>query len=179
MKTVERPIFLVGFMGSGKTTVGKVLAKKLQAQLIDLDQLIVEKATRSIPEIFQEFGEDYFRKLESETLFTLSFNAPKIVALGGGTFVAEQNREFIKKKGFSIWLNCDFDELVGRLKQDNSRPLYRADNLEQFHKLYLSRLSSYSQADLQIDVTKKRPNQVARQIMEVILKTSGLQKFYS
>src|SRR5437660_1222425 len=120
----KRSIFLTGFMGSGKTTLGKILANRLQWEFIDLDELIIERAGRSIPEIFSEFGEAHFRLLEREALRSLAARSPAVVALGGGVFVSDENRALVAEQGISIWLDCDLDEILKRLGNDKTRPLY-------------------------------------------------------
>ena len=100
-------IFLIGFMSSGKSSIGRQLAKKLKRDFIDLDQLIEKDYGRSIPQIFEEEGEEAFRKMESEALHSLPNNKGLILALGGGTPCSEKNIEFIKKNGISVYLKIE------------------------------------------------------------------------
>lgn len=146
-----RNIFLVGFMGVGKTSVGSALAQKLNYKFIDLDKLIVEQENFSIKDIFSKFGEDYFRDIEHKTLKTLINHTNTVIALGGGTFTFERNRDLIQRNGVSIWLDCDLEIILSRLSNDTSRPLY--SNPKQMQELLSKRLSAYRQANFTINVS--------------------------
>ena len=163
-----RNIFLVGFMGSGKSTIGRALAERLQREFIDLDELIVERAGRSIPDIFAQFGEAYFRTLERETLRTLESGSAAVVALGGGAFVSDENRAIVAKLGLSIWLDCTLDKILERLGSDRTRPLYSGRSPEQLAELLASRTPSYSLADLQIDVTQLDVSEAVEKIISLL-----------
>jgi shikimate kinase len=155
-------IFLIGFMGSGKSAVGLALADRMAREFIDLDALIVKNAGRAIAEIFAQDGEAYFRELEFETLRSLRQNEA-IVALGGGAFIAERNRAIIESRGISIWLDCALDAILARLGEDKSRPLYR--NPEQMAQLLAARAPIYALADLRIDVTNLSVNEIVDRLM--------------
>ncbi|MFY9225777.1 MAG: shikimate kinase [Blastocatellia bacterium] len=144
-------IFLVGFMGVGKTSVGSVLAQKLNYKFIDLDKLIVEQENSSIKDIFSKFGEEYFREIEHKTLETIINYTNSVIALGGGAFTFERNRNLIQQNGISIWLECDLDVILSRLSNDISRPLY--SNPQQMQELLNSRLSAYRQANFTLNVS--------------------------
>ncbi len=121
---MDQTIFLTGFMGSGKTSVGKKLANKLEKQFYDLDRFIEEKEGKSISEIFREIGESGFRELESKYLRELANQQNAVIALGGGTPCFSNNMEFIKSNGISIYLKLDESILVGRLRTNKTkRPL--------------------------------------------------------
>src|SRR5437870_5642012 len=120
----RRSIFLVGFMGSGKSTIGQALASHLKREFVDLDEVIVERAGRSIPEIFSGVGEDYFRALEREALKELAAGQPSVVALGGGAFVSDENRALVREQGIAVWLDCALETIIERLGEDDTRPLY-------------------------------------------------------
>ncbi len=119
-------IYLIGFMGCGKTTVGKKLASKLGKPFIDLDLQIEEEQGRSIRQIFEEFGEDYFRKLESETLKSISKLESFVLSVGGGTPCHSGNIDFMKKTGLTIYLEMTPAQLASRIRQNKSkRPLVK------------------------------------------------------
>lgn len=164
----KRNIFLVGFMGSGKSTIGRALAERLQREFIDLDELIVERAGRSIPDIFAQFGEAYFRTLERETLRALESGSAAVVALGGGAFVSDENRAIVAELGLSIWLDCALDKILERLGSDRTRPLYSGRSPEQLAELLASRKPSYSLADLQIDVTQLDVSEAVEKIISLL-----------
>lgn len=161
-------IFLVGFMGVGKTSVGSVLAQKLNYKFIDLDKLIVEQENSSIKNIFSKFGEEYFRELEHKTLETIINYTNSVIALGGGAFTFERNRNLIQPNGISIWLECDLDVILSRLSNDISRPLY--SNPQQMQELLNSRLSAYRQANFTLNVSNLTIDETVNKIIYLIKK---------
>lgn len=151
----EQHIYLTGFMGSGKSTIGKQLANDLNRQFIDTDQLIEQQSSRSIPEIFEQFGEQYFRRLETELIKTVSAKKPAIISLGGGAFIQSQNRDIIRNSGLTIYLQWTVETLFDRLKNCSDRPLLvhiEPDN-RFFHinDMLLQRERFYNQADVIIN----------------------------
>ncbi|MBK7997005.1 MAG: shikimate kinase [Blastocatellia bacterium] len=155
-------------MGVGKTSVGSVLAQKLSYKFVDLDKLIVEQENFSIKDIFSKFGEEYFREIEHKTLETIINYTDSIIALGGGTFTFERNRNLIQQNGISIWLDCDLDVILSRLSNDTLRPLY--SNPKQMQELLNSRLSAYSQANFTVDVSNLTIDETVNNIISVIRK---------
>ncbi len=148
-------IYIVGFMGSGKTTIGKALAARLGWDFIDLDDEIVARAGKSIPEVFENDGEPAFRKLESDCLRAqtrmVCTGRARVVGLGGGTFVDEGNRELIEEAGVSIWLDAPASALWERVKAETHRPL--AQDEEAFRERHGSRREAYSRSDFRVDAT--------------------------
>jgi shikimate kinase len=155
-------IFLVGFMGSGKTVVGQALAERLGFEFVDLDELIVERAGKPIKEIFLESGEAAFRELEQEALKQVVSRDKIVVALGGGAFVSEANRRLIKAVGISVWLDCPIEVILARLEGAMDRPLFQSP--EQVQELLASRLSAYQQADVRIAADHGQPEEIADEI---------------
>ena len=156
-------IFLVGFMGAGKSTIGPLLARQLNWNFIDLDQEIEREEGRPISQIFAEQGEDYFRQRETIALQELKKKGPSVVAMGGGTFIQDANRLLIHDLGYSVFLDCAFEIIVQRCPQDGSRPLlHSSGNLQ---ALYASRLPYYQKSDFRIDVSSLVPEQIANMIL--------------
>ena len=150
-------IYVVGFMGSGKTTIGQALAKRLGWDFVDLDDEIEARAGKSIPEVFEQEGEPAFRKLESDCLKDqtrlVCSGRARVVGLGGGTFVDERNRELIEESGVSIWLDAPASLLWERVKAETHRPL--AQDEEAFRERHGGRRDAYSQADFRVDATQE------------------------
>jgi len=145
-------IFLTGFMGAGKTTVGRLLAARLEVPFVDLDEEIERRTGRSIPEFFAAGAEEAFRALEREVLEEIAGRDPVVVAVGGGTLVEPERLARAKSRGLVVWLNPAFATLVGRMtpRGKSDRPLFR-DEASAF-ELYRARLAAYRLADLTIDV---------------------------
>ncbi|MGE5520819.1 MAG: shikimate kinase [Candidatus Dadabacteria bacterium] len=150
-------IFLIGFMGCGKTHWGKLLSQKLQIPFFDLDEKIVEREGKEIPQIFAELGEEYFRMLEKDVLHLLTESHETFVmACGGGTPCFFNNIDYMKKSGATVWIHSTTDSLYNRLlKEKEQRPLVKAipDNqLRPFIiKKYADRKIFYQQADVFIN----------------------------
>lgn len=149
MKTDK--IYLVGFMGSGKTTVGRALAARLDWRAEDIDERIEAREQRTIATIFARDGEAYFRSVERQVLLDLLPLRHAVVATGGGTFVDPDNRALIKRNGWSVWLDVPLARLVDRLPSDGRRPL-AADRV-QFERLYEARRDAYRQAHQRVDAS--------------------------
>jgi shikimate kinase len=159
-------IFLVGFMGAGKTTVGRLLAGRLGAPFVDLDQEIEQRAGGTIREIFERHGEPEFRRLEMETLHeVLAGGGDAVIATGGGTVTSEAGARLVTAAGLSVWLNPSFATIVGRIggRGKADRPLLRDE--AQALELYRRRLAAYRRADLTVDVgAGEAPEEVAARI---------------
>ena len=143
-------IFLVGFMGSGKTTIGRELAVRIDAPFFDLDELIESAEKSSIKEIFAEKGEPYFRKRERDLLRSTRHLQSAVIATGGGTFTFDENIQFIQSEGLSVFLSATYALLRSRIEGKDNRPLFR-DDLST-HELYANRIRYYRMADIAIDV---------------------------
>lgn len=161
-------IYLVGFMGSGKSTAGRMLAKRLGWNFVDIDCLIEEAAGMPIPVIFDERGEAEFRRLESEEIeraaTAVSQGKPSVIALGGGAFAQPGNAAVVAGHGVSIWLDVTLELANVRCRESRNRPLAR-DPVE-FERLYHARRDSYARADYRVPVVA---NDSAR-VVEAILK---------
>jgi len=161
-------IFLAGFMGAGKTTVGKLLAKELDYSFIDLDERVRETAGKPIWRIFTEDGEERFRELEKKELMRLAGIDKTVVALGGGTTCDPENTAFIYKKGLVIVLTAPPDVLYARIKDEPGRPLSK--NLEDFNALFYQRNINgcYETADFIIDTSKENTSRIAQSLTELL-----------
>lgn len=158
-------VCLAGFMGSGKTTVGAVLARQLGWRFIDLDERIEETAGLRIPEIFERFGEPGFRRMEAEQLQSalgraLERSEPTVLALGGGTYAQPANAELLRSAAVSVvWLDCSPGVLFARCLTMTGRPLFRDE--ASFRALYAQRLPSYQQAEFRVDSSREPASVVA------------------
>jgi shikimate kinase len=161
---MRRPIiYLVGFMGAGKTSVGQRLAEILGWRFIDLDQVIEEQEGRAIREIFRDAGEPYFRTVERRELARVgSWNAV-VIALGGGTFCDDYNRQFVQQSGVSVWLDAPLDILYARCEGKGDRPLFTTR--ENMRALLEFRHPFYAKADLKIDAGERPINSIAKDIL--------------
>jgi shikimate kinase len=152
-------IYIVGFMGSGKSMVGRLLAHKLGWSFFDLDHEIEAAEKTSIAEIFETRGEAEFRRIETAMLrqhiAAVEQGRPAVVALGGGAFAQEGNRKLLADCGITIWLDCPFEVVSRRVAQASHRPLAR--DPERFAALYQDRLESYRLADIHIPITCDDP----------------------
>jgi shikimate kinase len=172
MAVRRRAIFLVGYMGAGKTTVGRLVADRMRWNFVDLDDRITAKTGQSLPEIFAGVGEIGFRRLECEALAELlgelADGDPTVVALGGGTYIDPANAALLEEFGGPVvFLNADASELWARTQHSNgSRPL-RTDEPE-FRRRLEERLPHYSRATHCIETGGKRVSEVAAEIVWVI-----------
>ena len=164
-------IYLVGFMGSGKTTVGQLLAKRIGWKFFDLDSEIEASQNTSIPEIFETRGEAEFRRLESEAIRArvrrIECGIPGVIALGGGAFVQPDIYALLTGNGVSIWLDCPFDVIQSRVARNGVRPLARDPVV--FERLYKERRKYYSLADFRIEVTEDDPVRTVESVLELSL----------
>lgn len=147
-----RSIVLVGLMGAGKTTVGRRLANRLGLPFADADQEIEQAAGKTIPEIFEEHGEQYFRDGERRVIDRLLKEEPRVLATGGGAYMSAETRAAIAQNGISLWLRADVGLLMKRVRRRSNRPLLKtADPEATMRKLVDERYPVYAQADLAVD----------------------------
>jgi len=163
----KKIIVLVGIMGSGKTTIGKRLAKKLKIGFIDSDHEIEKKCRKTINKIFEQDGELYFRQLEKETIAEIiQKNQPSVLSLGGGAFVNDEVRDLIKEKCVSVWLDVALDIVMERIGEQSNRPLLNnVDKREVLAKLILSRSPFYGQCDIRINSDSTSHTQTVNDII--------------
>jgi shikimate kinase len=157
-------IYLVGFMGAGKTSVARALARRLDWRAIDIDDLIEQREHQAVTTIFSKHGEPYFRATERAVLLDQIPTRHLVVATGGGTFVDPQNRAVINEDGLSVWLDVPIDRLIARVPADGRRPL-AADRTE-FERLFIVRQAAYVQAHHRIDAAYARIPAIVEEIVE-------------
>jgi len=168
-------LYLIGMMGSGKSSVGNLLADKLQFLNIDIDKEIEKDEKLSIKEIFEKKGESYFREIESKYL--LRKRKLAVVSCGGGIILNKKNREFLKTSGYTIYLKSSIPNLEKRLLNENSRPLLSNDNLkETLINIYSNRKTLYTSTANTTIITDRRS---VKEVCELIIKKLKIEKIYS
>jgi shikimate kinase len=157
-------VILVGFMGAGKSSVGRILARRLGRCFVETDEMITATEGRSIPEIFAEKGEAHFRSLEDEVVRLLALKRGDVIATGGGLPCVEGRLEALRSIGTVVWLGGDFSTLYGRALRGGDRPMLHGKTREQAETLYEARKAYYSQADLAVETAGLNPDQVAAHV---------------
>lgn len=148
---LDRPLVLVGMMGVGKSTVGRKLASLLGLAFHDADDEIIEAAQLSIAEIFERFGEAYFRDGERRVIARLIESGPCVIAAGGGAFVQDETRRLILDRGIAIWLDADLETIVDRVSRKDNRPLLHGGNPREIvSRLKEERAPSYGMAPIHV-----------------------------
>lgn len=163
-------IYLVGFMGSGKSTVARALARHLGWRAEDLDDLIEAREHRTIPEIFAQHGEPYFRAVEKDLLEVLRPMRHVVVATGGGTFAEPESRALMLMDGAVVWLDVPLHDLIPRIPLDGRRPL--AANREQLEQLYAARVDTYRLAHVRVSTARTSVATVVERILEALHQLS-------
>lgn len=167
-------IVLLGFMGTGKTTVGKRLAKWLNCRFYDMDEEIERRMGMSISDIFGRYGEPFFRDLESTVARELAATSGKVIATGGGVVINPENLAVLRKRGWLISLVADPEIIYERVLQENNRPLLEGDNLmEKIKKLLADRDKQYRSADLVVDISNLSTEQIVGRIIEWLMVTQS------
>ncbi len=168
---MKKSLVLTGMMGVGKSTIGRLLAKKLRFKFIDVDRLIERQEKRSIKKIFDVDGEEYFRKIEEKVTLKILKNKSSIIALGGGAFINNEIRKEIIKNCCSIWLNLSLELLIKRYKRNNKRPLLERNNLEsEVKKILQSRKKIYALANFKINCDNMNKKDVVQKILNLYAK---------
>jgi len=152
-------IYVVGFMGAGKSTIGRLLADRIGWRFIDLDDDIESTARQAITAIFETLGEAGFRRLEHEALrlrvAEVERGRPSVIAVGGGAFAQDVNRDLLSNNGISLWLDCPLDVVQRRVAAATHRPLAR--DPEKFAALYAARRDAYSRAEYRVPIESDDP----------------------
>ncbi|GAB6065085.1 shikimate kinase [Aquifex pyrophilus] len=159
-------IYLVGFMCSGKSTVGRLLSSCLDVPFYDVDEEIVKRERMSIPEIFEKRGEEYFREIEFSVLRELSENENFVISTGGGLGANERAMEFMKEKGKVIYINVNFETFLERCGKDPNRPLLKRP-LSEIKELFKKRKKVYEKAHIKVE-GEKAPEEVVNEILSAL-----------
>ena len=164
---LNKNLVLIGMMGSGKSSIGKILSKKLEFEFIDTDNKIEEIEKKTISEIFKKNGEKYFRNIEEViSLKSLQLNN-KVIALGGGGYINPIIRKYTLKNCISVWLDWKNETLINRIKNSKKRPLaMKLDNLE-LQKLIIKRSIMYNLSDYKINCDKLDKKQIVEKIIKL------------
>jgi len=161
-------IVLIGFMGTGKSRVGHMVARKLRMRFVDTDELIVERLQMPVTEVFARLGEPRFREIERQVVAQVGARDGQVIATGGGVPLFEENVQSLKRNGILVCLTASPEVIYRRTLRSNARPLLRTrDKLEQIKVLLGSRQLYYAVADYQVDTSSRPASAVAREIVEI------------
>jgi shikimate kinase len=163
----DKNIILIGFMGTGKTTVGKRLAQILQWQHVDTDHVIEEKEG-SILEIFHQHGEAYYRQIEAKYVRQVTLGSEQVITTGGGSVLLPENRIALKQSGFVVLLTASPETIIKRVREDQDRPLLQGNLEERVHQLLRDRENAYQFADYTVDTTDLSVDEIVRQIIDQV-----------
>jgi len=166
---MKKSLFIIGYMGVGKSRIGQKISRILNLPFIDSDQIIEQQENRSISEIFKTNGESYFRKLETDFIKYFDFNTPCVVSCGGGLPCHANNLEIILENGNSLYLSMDFEKIIKKLKKNKtSRPMISSISEEKFYQknksLYLKRIQYYEQANFHLEANQMWKEQFLNEI---------------
>lgn len=169
---LTKPVFFIGFMGAGKTSVARRVARMCSVSSVDMDTYIERSTEKKINQIFAEEGEGCFRDIESKTLFELASQEPLLISCGGGIVQQEVNRSILAQKGFVIYLEVSVAEAAERINEVSTRPLF--SSLENAYQINQARLPFYEElADAKIDTAGKEIGTIAQEV-EAILRKEGI-----
>ena len=166
MKSKKNLVFL-GMMGSGKSSVGSLIAKKLQLNFIDIDNVIENELGLSIKKIFETKGENYFRKFEEKTTLKKLKSSSTVISLGGGAFSNKEIRKEVIKNHISFWLNWSDDILLNRIKNSKKRPLAFNSSENEIIDLIKKRSNIYSKALYKIECDNLTKNEIVKEILKI------------
>lgn len=170
-----RSIVMVGLMGCGKSSIGRRLAVTLGLPFIDADDEIERAALKSIPEIFADHGEAYFREGERKVIKRLLGSGPQVLATGGGAFMNAETRAAIKADGISVWLRADLDVLMRRVAKRDNRPLLKADDpVAVMKSLMDQRYPVYAEADITVDSRDTTHEVIVGEIIAALIARADL-----
>ncbi|CCQ94823.1 Shikimate kinase [[Clostridium] ultunense Esp] len=161
-------IILIGFMGAGKTSVGKALAERLHWKWIDTDAEIERRAGKRIPNIFHNYGEEGFRKMETEVLHHLLQSSGQVISTGGGIVLRKENRDVMVRHGKVVYLKADLPELISRLR-GSDRPLLQGDMEGKIKELWTARKGFYDFASVTVETTNRSIDDIVEEILQRLI----------
>ena len=163
----KKNIVLIGMMGSGKSSIGKMLSKKLKLAFIDIDAIIEESENKTISEIFKNNGESYFRKIEEDISISKLKLQNKIISLGGGGYINSNIRKQCLKSCISIWLSWKHETLINRIKNSKKRPLAIKLNSTEIKKLIIERSKIYNSSNYKINCDNLDKKVIVKKIIKI------------
>jgi len=163
----NKNLVLLGMMGSGKTTIGRLLAKKLNLRFFDIDLIIENKTKMKISEIFEKKGQISFRNLEEKITLQFLDKINCVISLGGGGFINKIIREKAQKKGIPIWLDWNPKTLISRIRKNNKRPVILNLNDNELKDLIISRSKIYSKSKYRVDCENTSKTEIVKKIIEI------------
>ena len=164
---LNKNLVFLGMMGSGKSSIGNLVSKKLNLPFIDIDSLIVENIGMSISEIFEKKGENYFRNIEEKITLKCLKKIKNVISLGGGGFINTRIRKEILSNHFSFWLNWDDSILIRRIKGSKKRPLVFKSTDQEIRTIIKDRSKIYSNAQFKINCNKLTKNEIVKKIIKI------------
>ena len=165
---LNKNLILIGMMASGKSTIGGLLAKKLNFRFFDTDFIIEKKTKMKIVEIFRKKGEPYFRNLEKKITLNLLNKNNCVISLGGGAFINEAVRKVAQKDNATIWLNWNLKTLINRIKKNNKRPVASNLSNNELKDLLINRSKIYSKANYKIDCENMQKKEIVNKIIQLL-----------
>ena len=165
---MKKNLVLTGMMGVGKSTIGKMLAKKLKLKFLDIDRIIEKRERNTIKDIFKNKGEEYFREIEKKVTIDELNKKKSVIALGGGAFINAFIRREVKNTSTSFWLDLDTASLLFRLKNTNKRPLLDLNNLEEtINKIYSQRKKIYNESNFRVKCSSMNQEEIVNNIIKL------------
>ena len=165
---INKKIALIGMMGSGKSTIGYILSKKLNLRFVDIDKKIENSENNSILEIFETKGEEYFRKIEEKiTIREFNKNEEAVISIGGGSFLNKKTRNTILKKSISFWLNWKSETIIERIKNSKKRPIANKLDVYEIKELINFRAKTYVKSNFKINCENLSKNQIVKKILNI------------
>ena len=175
---IDRPIVLVGLMGAGKSSIGRLLGRALELEFTDADTEIETAASATIEEIFEQHGEETFRSGERRVIARLLDGPVRVIATGGGAFMDEDTREAIKKAAISVWLKADLETLVKRVSRRGGRPLLKGEDArEVLIGLIAARDPVYATADVTVETSDDPPAEITRRVIKALAHFLGFPDY--
>tara|TARA_B100001029_G_C14918275_1_gene370486 strand:+ start:84 stop:596 length:513 start_codon:yes stop_codon:yes gene_type:complete len=163
----KKNLVLIGMMGSGKSSIGKLLSKKLKIEFIDIDNKIEENENKTIAEVFKKKGEKYFRNIEESISINYLKLENKVISLGGGGYINPNIRKIASNKCISVWLNWKTETLINRIRKSKKRPIAMKLSIDELEKLIEERSLVYNASNFKINCDKLDKNQIVRKIVKI------------